>query len=110
MIHYVEMRYRGCKALFKSCALVLLHTSGKGEELLPKPCRLLVTDLFHHTLDACVDLRHIFFVVKLHKQFDVVFLKASPRRYVDVPEILRLITDASSAHLHRHTPYLLRDK
>ena len=82
---------------------------GKVEELLLNPCWLPTTDFCHHTIDTGIDLCHILLPIKAYKRFDIICLKTAPSRYMNAPEILRLIANASSAHLHRYASYLFRD-
>ena len=81
------------------------NLSGEVEELFAYPCGLPAADLRDYAIYAGIDLRDVLFGVKPNKCRHIAFLKTAPSRNMDVPEILRLITDASPSHLHGHASY-----
>ena len=68
--------------------------SVKSEKLLSDFCGLPVADFCNQGIHTGIDPRYILFVVKTRKGFDIAFVKACPCRYVDIPEILRLVSNA----------------
>ena len=102
-----EARAAGYNLITSIVPPCLSQSHSEVEFLHNEFLRLPIHDLRQQTFHETIHFRHIRLPVKPGLGRHIGLVKTAPRGDVDMPQVLRLITDAATTHLNRHAPNLV---